>query len=85
MTQHWQIPLGRRFRSLKLWFVFRIYGVEGLQHYIRNSIRLAHIFENYVKSDDRFEIVTEVIMGIVCFRLKVRSLVSYGLSCQLTN
>lgn len=33
--QHWQLPLGRRFRSLKLWFVFRMYGVTGLQAYIR--------------------------------------------------
>lgn len=33
--QHWQLPLGRRFRSLKLWFVFRVYGVTGLQAYIR--------------------------------------------------
>lgn len=34
-SQHWQLPLGRRFRSLKLWFVFRMYGVTGLQAYIR--------------------------------------------------
>lgn len=33
--QHWQLPLGRRFRSLKMWFVFRMYGVTGLQAYIR--------------------------------------------------
>lgn len=35
LLQHWQLPLGRRFRSLKMWFVFRMYGVEGLQAYIR--------------------------------------------------
>lgn len=34
-SQHWQIPLGRRFRSLKMWFVFRMYGLKGLQDYIR--------------------------------------------------
>lgn len=35
LFQHWQLPLGRRFRSLKMWFVFRMYGVKGLQAYIR--------------------------------------------------
>ena len=49
----------------------RIYGVEGLQEYIRNHIKLAHLFETYVKSDDRFEITNEVILGLVCFRIKV--------------
>ncbi|EZA48703.1 Aromatic-L-amino-acid decarboxylase [Ooceraea biroi] len=68
--RHWQISLGRRFRSLKMWFVFRIYGAEGLQRHIRHTIRLAHVFEEYVRSDDRFEIVAEVCMAIVCFRLK---------------
>ncbi|KYN11806.1 Aromatic-L-amino-acid decarboxylase [Trachymyrmex cornetzi] len=68
--RHWQVPLGRRFRSLKLWFVMRIYGVQGLQEYIRNNIKLAHCFETYIRSDDRFEITTEVILGLVCFRIK---------------
>lgn len=71
MLQHWQIPLGRRFRSLKLWFVLRLFGVENLQKHIRKQIGLAHEFEKYVLSDDRFEIIHEVIMGLVCFRLKV--------------
>jgi len=50
----------------------RIYGVQGLQEHIRRTIKLAHLFEKYVKSDDRFEIVTKVVMGLVCFRIKVR-------------
>ncbi|XP_066596148.1 aromatic-L-amino-acid decarboxylase [Prorops nasuta] len=68
--RHWQIPLGRRFRSLKLWFVLRIFGVENLQNYIRRHVALAHEFESLVLSDPRFEIVAEVILGLVCFRLK---------------
>lgn len=68
--RHWQISLGRRFRSLKLWFVMRIYGAKGLQEHIKHTIRLAQLFEKYVISDDRFELVTEVTMGLVCFRIK---------------
>ncbi|XP_062986588.1 aromatic-L-amino-acid decarboxylase [Elgaria multicarinata webbii] len=68
--RHWQIPLGRRFRSLKLWFVFRMYGVKGLQDYIRKHVRLAHEFKDLVLQDDRFEICADVILGLVCFRLK---------------
>ncbi|KAJ9697060.1 hypothetical protein PVL29_009011 [Vitis rotundifolia] len=51
----WQVPLGRRFRSLKLWMVLRLYGVEKLQHYIRNHIELAKRFEELVAQDPRFE------------------------------
>nr|BAM35936.1 dopamine decarboxylase [Lymnaea stagnalis] len=68
--RHWQIPLGRRFRSLKLWFVLRMFGVTGLQEQIRKDVSLAHQFEDLVKSDDRFEIVRKVTFGLVCFRLK---------------
>jgi len=71
--QHWQIPLGRRFRSLKLWFVLRLYGVRNLQSFIRKHVALAHEFEELVRQDNRFEIVTEVVLGLVCFRLKVMS------------
>ncbi|XP_068611547.1 aromatic-L-amino-acid decarboxylase-like [Brachionichthys hirsutus] len=68
--RHWQIPLGRRFRSLKMWFVFRMYGVQGLQAHIRKQVMLAKEFESLVRADKRFEICAEVIMGLVCFRLK---------------
>lgn len=90
--RHWQIPLGRRFRALKLWFVLRLYGIENLQNHIRlfiqsikilhnvisifvsrKQISLAHYFEELVRSDDRFEITSEVLMGLVCFRLKGRN------------
>nr|QEE04289.1 DOPA decarboxylase [Nilaparvata lugens] len=68
--RHWQIPLGRRFRSLKLWFVMRLYGVKNLQAHIRKQIGFAHQFEAYVNEDERFELVGDVLMGLVCFRLK---------------
>lgn len=70
--QHWQIPLGRRFRALKLWFVLRLYGIENLQKHIRNHVAQAHEFEALLLSDSRFEIVEEVVLGLVCFRLKVK-------------
>uniref|UniRef100_A0AAU8CHY9 TDC n=1 Tax=Corchorus olitorius TaxID=93759 RepID=A0AAU8CHY9_9ROSI len=65
----WQIPLGRRFRSLKLWMVLRLYGLENLQCYIRNHIKLAKYFENLVAEDPRFEVVTPRLFSLVCFRL----------------
>ncbi|KAM6565023.1 hypothetical protein CsatB_025021 [Cannabis sativa] len=65
----WQIPLGRRFRSLKLWMVLRLYGLENLQCYIRNHINLAKHFEDLVVQDSRFEMVTPRIFSLVCFRV----------------
>ncbi|PIK50113.1 putative aromatic-L-amino-acid decarboxylase, partial [Apostichopus japonicus] len=68
--RHWQIPLGRRFRSLKLWFVLRMFGVEKLQEHIRHQVKLAREFKALVMSDSRFTVEAEVILGLVCFRLK---------------
>ncbi|XP_021280365.1 tyrosine decarboxylase 1 isoform X1 [Herrania umbratica] len=65
----WQIPLGRRFRSLKLWMVLRLYGLENLQCYIRNHIKLAKHFEDLITQDSRFQVVTPRIFSLVCFRL----------------
>ena len=66
----WHIQLGRRFRALKLWFVIRHYGIEGLQHHIREHIRLAQEFKNRVVDSDDFELVVEPLMNLVCFRHK---------------
>jgi len=68
--RHWQIPFGRRFRSLKLWFVFRLYGIQGLQQFIRKHVKLAKRLEQLILEDDRFEIIGKVTMGLICFRLK---------------
>lgn len=67
--RNYGIPLGRRSRGLKLWFVFRSYGIEGLQRYMRNHNVLAKRFERHVKDDKRFEVVNDVHLGLVCFRL----------------
>uniref|UniRef100_A0AAQ6AGN9 Aromatic-L-amino-acid decarboxylase n=1 Tax=Amphiprion ocellaris TaxID=80972 RepID=A0AAQ6AGN9_AMPOC len=82
---HWQIPLGRRFRSLKLWFVFRLYGLQGLQAHIRKQVALAKVFESLVRADKRFEICAEVIMGLVCFRLKGSNELNQNLLKRITD
>ena len=64
----WQIPLGRRFRSLKLWFVIRHYGVEGLQYHVRRHVALAQQFAAWVREDPRFELAAPAPLNLVCFR-----------------
>ena len=66
----WQIPLGRRFRALKLWFVIRHYGVEGLQHHIRQHVAWAQKFADWVRKDNRFELAAPAPLNLVCFRLR---------------
>ena len=66
----WQVPLGRRFRSLKLWFVLRSYGQRKMQEFIRGHVQLAADFESWVKEDDRFEIAYPRMLALVTFRLK---------------
>jgi aromatic-L-amino-acid decarboxylase len=66
----WHIQLGRRFRSLKLWLVIRYYGVEGLQHHVREHVHLAQEFANWVRQDARFELAAPVPLNLVCFRHK---------------
>jgi aromatic-L-amino-acid/L-tryptophan decarboxylase len=66
----WHIQLGRRFRSLKLWFVIRHYGVEGLQHHIRKHVEIARNFKTWVEESGDFEIFVEPPLNLVCFRHK---------------
>jgi aromatic-L-amino-acid decarboxylase len=65
----WQVPLGRRFRSLKLWAVLRWYGAEGLRAHIRAHVGLAADFASWVRADPRFEVVAPHPLSLVCFRL----------------
>ena len=64
----WHIPLGRRFRSLKLWFVIRYYGVEGLREHVRHHITLARELADWVAADPRFELAAPSPVSLVCFR-----------------
>ena len=64
----WQVPLGRRFRALKLWFVIRHYGAEGLRAHVRKSIALAAWFAAQVEASEEFELAAPVSVGLVCFR-----------------
>lgn len=64
----WHVPLGRRFRALKLWFVLRHYGIAGLQHHVRQHIELARQFAEWVEASDDFELVTPRSLNLVCFR-----------------
>ena len=64
----WQVPLGRRFRALKLWFVLRYYGVEGLQFHIRRHIELARRIVGWIEADRHFEVVAPSPLNLVCFR-----------------
>ena len=69
--RNWQMPLGRRFRSLKLYFVLRSFGVDGIQRYLRGTIDRARHFERLVAAlPGRFEFVTPRRAGLVVFRLK---------------
>jgi aromatic-L-amino-acid decarboxylase len=66
----WHIQLGRRFRSLKLWFVIRHYGVKGLQYHIRKHVEMAQQFADWIRSSDDFELVAPVPLNLVCFAHK---------------
>ncbi len=66
----WHIPLGRRFRALKLWLVIRHYGVEGLQHHIREHVRITQALLGWIKSDANFEVMAPAPLNLVCFRLR---------------
>jgi aromatic-L-amino-acid/L-tryptophan decarboxylase len=68
--RNWHVPLGRRFRALKLWFVIQHYGVEGLQFHVRRHVELAQTFLRWVRADSRFELMAPASLNLICFRLK---------------
>jgi aromatic-L-amino-acid decarboxylase len=62
------IPLGRRFRALKLWAVLRCYGRSGLQERLREHIRLAELFESWIRDEPGWEVTAPRHFSLVCFR-----------------
>jgi aromatic-L-amino-acid decarboxylase len=66
----WQVPLGRRFRALKLWFVLRWYGAEGLRAHIRSGVAQAAQLADWIAADPRFELTAPHPFSLVCFRLR---------------
>ncbi|KAJ2764399.1 hypothetical protein IWQ57_005182, partial [Coemansia nantahalensis] len=70
----WQVPLGRRFRALKLWFVLRTYGAAGIRAHIRRHVEWAKWLEAQLLADGRFEMVTPVVFGLAVFRIRPAAL-----------
>jgi len=66
----WQVPLGRRFRALKLWSVIRYYGINGIQSHIRGHIESAKLLSELIIKDNRFEIMAPTVLNLVCFRYR---------------
>ncbi|HEY3131732.1 MAG TPA: aminotransferase class V-fold PLP-dependent enzyme [Acidobacteriota bacterium] len=64
----WHIPLGRRFRSLKLWLVIRYYGIEGLRYHIRRHVEMAQDFARWIQESDRFQLAVPPPLNLICFR-----------------
>ena len=62
------VQLGRRFRALKAWMVWRAFGREGIAGFIREHLRLAKLLTSWIEADDRFELAAPTVMGVVCFR-----------------
>jgi aromatic-L-amino-acid decarboxylase len=66
----YSIQLGRRFRAIKAWMVWRTFGRAGVAARIRDHLRLAHLFGEWIENDPRFELSAPIVMGVVCFRLR---------------
>jgi aromatic-L-amino-acid/L-tryptophan decarboxylase len=67
------VQLGRRFRALKLWYVFRYYGRQGIMGMLRQSLRLAQLLKGLVEADESFELSVPVPFSLVCFRHRSRN------------
>ena len=81
----WQVSLGRRFRSLKLWFVIRHYGVEGLRHHIRRHVALAQEFARWVEDSQDFELAAPAPLNLVCFRHRAGDVFNQALLEKLND
>jgi len=81
----WHVPLGRRFRALKLWFVIRHYGAEGLRSHVRRSVELADWFAAQVQASEEFELAAPVSVGLVCFRHRAGDALNQALMDRLNR
>jgi aromatic-L-amino-acid decarboxylase len=66
------VQLGRRFRAIKAWMVWRTFGRDGMAARIRDHLRLARLFADWIEKDERFELLAPVVMGVVCFAVRHR-------------
>ncbi|XP_071015216.1 histidine decarboxylase-like [Oncorhynchus clarkii lewisi] len=82
---HWQIPLSRRFRSLKLWFVMRCFGLKNLQGHIRHGVEMAKLLESLVRCDPNFDMPADRHLGLVVFCLKEGNALTQELLRRLTR
>jgi aromatic-L-amino-acid decarboxylase len=73
------VPLGRRFRALKLWAVLRCFGRAGLQERLREHVRLAQLFAGWVRQEPGWELAAPVPFSLVCFRLDADDAVNEAL------
>lgn len=83
--RHWSMSLGRRMRALKVWITLRTIGAENIRANIRKHVGFALMFEDLVRKDDRFEIITKASMGVVVFRLKTGCLTTKELLERITE
>lgn len=83
--RHYSVPLSRRFRALKMWFLMRSYGISGLQKYIRDLNKYAEYFASLVDADSRFEVFRPMHLTLVGFRFKDRPNVSRQTTNEITR
>ena len=79
------VQLGRRFRALKLWYVLRFYGHQGIVAMLRESMRQAQILRSLIEADSRFEVGAPVPFSLVCFRLRGGNDVNHKLLAEVNR
>lgn len=79
----YSLPLGRKFRALKMYFVFKYFGFEGIARFIEDNIALAKYFANKIKEDEDFELLEPQNFGLVCFKLNEKTFKDQDLNKKL--
>jgi aromatic-L-amino-acid decarboxylase len=81
----WHVPLGRRFRALKLWFVLRAYGAEHIRQMVRDHVAWAAELETWIAADPRFELAAQRHLTLVCFRHRAGDVETRRLMAAVNN